>query len=115
MSITANTVDVPTYADGTYTSPRLSGLYPNSCMYLQLLDVDELPIALPATSGTATVEVSEDGVNWGTVANGTIDLTVAQYNRPSVGCPFRFARVTLAGVTGGDAVSARLVVNRWNF
>ena len=105
-------IDRPTLADGTYTSDRLSGDYPNCNFAFCCMNAEDNVVL--ATAGTVVVEVSEDGVNWGSIANGTIDLSLPAYNRPVVlGAIFRFARVTLTGVTAPEATQFRLLIYRF--
>lgn len=105
-------IDRDTLADGTYVSDQLSGDYPNTSIAFQCLDAAGDVVL--ATAGTALVEVSEDGVNWGSITNGSIDLSLTAYNRPVVlGAIFRFARVTLTGVTATGASQFRLLMSRF--
>ena len=98
-------------ADGVTVSSRLSRLYPYTCFYVQCLDADNNPVA--PTSGTVTVEISEDGVSYGSIPDGTISLNTS-YNRPSVGCPFMFARMSISDVTADGATKVRLVLQRFD-
>ena len=105
-------IDQATLADGTYVSDQLSGDYPNTSMAFQCLDAAGNVVL--ATAGTVLVEVSEDGVNWGSIANGSIDLSLSAYDRPVVlGAIFRFVRVTLTGVTAAGASQFRLLISRF--
>ncbi len=111
-----------TLTNGTQVSDRLSsGLYTDTCFYLQFFNQAAVDNRIPTGAtvvansngtGTALVEVSEDGVNWGLVTNGTITLG-GGYDRPVViGCAFKFVRLTLTGVTVSGAASLRLVMNK---
>lgn len=105
-------IDRDTLADGTYFSDKLSDICPNTNFAFCCLDAEGSVVL--ASAGTVLIEVSEDGVNWGTVANGTIDLSLPSYNRPVVlGAIFRFARVTLTGVTATGANQFRLLLCRF--
>ncbi len=61
----------------------------------------------PAT-GTVTVTASEDGYNFGSVTNGTIDVTKKDYARPNWGITFTSINVEFANVTGAITYTLRV-------
>ena len=69
------------------------GRIPNSATVIDLADL----------TGTVLIEVSEDGVNWGAVNDGSITLGSASgYVRPTLTlCPWKYMRVTLTSIVAG--------------
>lgn len=51
------------------------------------------------TAGTVKIEASDDGVNFGDITDGTINLATADYKRPNMCGPLYALRVTVTGVT----------------
>lgn len=114
---------ISSFVDGTQTLSHIGGgRYSLTCMFFQAFDAapdafgripnSANPIPIANLSGTVTIEVSEDGINWGAVTNGTVNFG-GGYDRPIVcGCGFRHVRMTLAGVSGTGLQSLRLVMDR---
>ena len=96
-------------ADGEYTTDATEDFDRG---YFALTFFDSAGDPVRPTAGTATVTVTDDGFNYGTVTNGTVDLTLTEYDRPIFGGGITGFKVVLAGVTG--AVSFECKLNMYN-
>lgn len=87
-------------ADGDLISPRMSQLYERAYVYVTFYtDATYETVATPS-AGSLTVTASEDETNYGTVNNGTIDVTTAAYNRPNWSGAIKRLKATALGITG---------------
>ena len=102
-----------TLTNGAQTQLISTGKWSDSCFVLQGFDQQadadgRIPnnasvVDLADLTGTVLIEVSEDGVNWGAVQNGSITLGSATgYVRPTLElCPWKYIRVTLTSIVVG--------------
>jgi len=51
------------------------------------------------TNGTVVITASDDGVNFGAITQGTIDLTKADYIRPNLCGPLRALKIEVKNLT----------------
>lgn len=109
--IEVNTLSVPSVADGTYTSDRISyETLLNGTAFIRFFNAEGVQVT--PSSGTALFEVSEDGFNWADITNGSVDASVTDYPRPGYTQGFvHFFRVTLTSVAGASSFEATLVKN----
>jgi len=50
------------------------------------------------TAGTVVVTASDDGVNFGAITKGTIDLSIADYVRPNLCGPLKALKIDVKGL-----------------
>lgn len=110
MSYQSYLIQAPV-SDNTFTSPSVAQ-YWERCYFAITFYSDEYITPVVPSAGTATVEVTDDLFNYGTIPNGTIDVTAVGYDRPNVSGRVAKFRATLSGVTG--ATHFKLVAHEYN-
>lgn len=99
---------------GEVTSEGLSGdlpAYYKEHQFSVTLFSDEYQTPVTPTAGTMTISVSDDGFNFGSVTNGTVDVTKSEYNRPTMTGYAKRVKATPAGVAG--ATHYQVTITSW--
>ncbi len=72
---------------------------------------DEFQTPVTPSAGTVVITVSDDGFNYGTVTNGTVNVTKEGYSRPTL---FGYAKRVKAVPTGvAGATYYQVTVTSW--
>lgn len=69
---------------------------------------DNTPVT--PSNGVATLEVTDDNHNWGTLEQSTIDLSDAAYKRPNLRGPISKARIKFLNVPLSEVNRFKLVI-----
>lgn len=77
-------VSITFYTDSTYTTP------------------------VTPTAGVTIITASEDNFNYGTIPNGTLDITAPDYDRPAVTGHITSYCVNMSGVVGASHYKLRV-------
>ena len=79
----------------------------HSTAYLSVVFYSDSELTTPVTpsAGTITFEASEDGVDYGTITDGSVNPT-GQYDRPNFAGTARFVKATCLGITGAPFYKA---------
>lgn len=98
-------------SDGDFLSPDISQQFER--MYLSVTFYSDAAYTTPVTptAGTVTITATDDGFNYGTLTDGTVDATNPAYLRPNMSGRVRKVKATVAGVTG--ATHFRVVANNY--
>lgn len=95
-------------ADGEFVSVDIPLYFERG--YFSLTFFDSSNNFVKPTAGSATVTVSDDGFNYGSITNGEIADLTKDYDRPNYAGSVRKFKISLSGVTGADKFSLRLSV-----
>lgn len=87
-------------ANGTLTSPDMSARYERGYISVTYYTDSTLTTVVTPTAGTLTVKASETAVGYGTIDQGTMDATLAEYPRPNFSGGVRHIQATALGITG---------------
>lgn len=85
----------------TKTSEEMSLVYERTYISVVLYS-DEYTTPVVPTAGTIVCTASETGESYGSVPNGTIDVTTEIYSRPSFHGPTKYIKVTPSGIVGAQ-------------
>lgn len=92
-------------ADGTLSTVEMRWQFNLGFVSVTFFSDAELTIPVTPSAGTITFEASEDGITYGSIANGAVDPTI-QYDRPNFAGSAEFVRATCAGITGAPFYKA---------
>ena len=109
MSFLSYTIE-GSVADGVIISANMSNAY-ERCYVSVLFYSDEFETVVIPSTGTLTFEASETGDKFGTITNGTVDVTTEFYDRPNFAGSVTRVRATAASITG--AVNYRATFSRF--
>lgn len=98
-------------SDGDHLSGDIDKIFKEHYISLTFFS-DEYITPITPSAGTAIVTATDDGFNYGTIENGTIDVSVAQYDRPFLWGRIKKVKVNLSGVTGATHFIA--TINSFN-
>jgi hypothetical protein len=90
--------------------------YENAYFYLEFSDSANFSniLDMSTVTGTVTITVSENKINFGSIVNGTdIDCSDPDYPRPNAAGAINWAKATATVPVGGAATHWRLVVARY--
>lgn len=98
---------------GTVTSTETSGEFPSYLREHQfsvtLFDADGKPVT--NATGKINIEVSDDGVNYGSIVSTPIDVSDPTYDRPTMTGYIKRVRVTPDSIVG--AATYEVTVTSW--
>ena len=98
-------------SDGDSLSTEISKFFERHYVSITFFS-DEYMTPLTPSAGTAIFTVTDDGFNYGTIEKGTIDVSVAEYDRPFLWGRIIKVKVNLNGVTGATHFIA--TINSFN-
>lgn len=104
---------VSPFNNGSFLSQKLDPSYPHHSFFVQFFDEDGMQV-IPS-QGTLGIQASEDGICWGDVTDGTLDISQQNYQRPLVMYTgICYVRAIFADVNPSDAASARVVIQSFS-
>lgn len=92
-------VDVPDSGSFTVQSGSIPPEYTQHYISVGYYGDPNFEEFIQPTAGTVTVEITDDGNQWGGITNGVIDLTKADYSRPNCSDRLAAVRIHVLGVT----------------
>ncbi len=87
-------------ADGDLISAKMSQRLERAYVYVTFYTDATYQTVVTPSAGSLTITASEDETNFGTVNNGTIDVTTAAYDRPNWSGGVKVVKATALGITG---------------
>lgn len=87
-------------ADGQIFSPEMNSYLERGYISVLFYTDGTLATQVTPTAGTITFEGTESQTGYGSFDKGTIDLSVATYDRPNFAGAVRRVRATCAGIVG---------------
>ena len=108
MSVLNNYKIKGSTVNGDLLSPPMGQIYERGYASVIFYTDDTYMTPVIPSAGTVRLTVSETGVRYGTVENGTVDATADQYDRPNWAGAIGQAKATFAGITGASHVIVTL-------
>jgi|TARA_R100000501_G_scaffold13697_1_gene25166 hypothetical protein len=99
-------------ADGVTISERMPTIYERGYISVLFFSDAAMTTSVIPSAGTITILASEDGLRYGTVTNGDIDVSVDPYERPNWSGQVAYISSDMSGVTG--ATHYRLSIHRFS-
>lgn len=93
-------------ADGDYFSPNMRKDLERGYISVNFYSDSEFQNLVSPTAGTITFTASEDGGNYGSLINGAVDATIANYDRPNFSGALLRVKATASGITGATHFKA---------
>ena len=69
---------------------------------------DEFKTISESPSGIAIFTASDDGVRYGTITNGTVNLSMGEYARPNLSGKIQSLKIQFSGVAGATHFKANI-------
>lgn len=100
-------------SDGVVISDPMSSAYERGYISVVFYSDDYITSVLP-TAGTLTFSASETGARFGTIQDGTVNVTTDEYDRPTFEGAVTHVKVTAKDITGNGALKYRVTINRFS-
>jgi len=87
-------------SNGTITSPSIGRFYERGYISVNFYTDATLTTLVTPSAGTLTFKASENGEQYGTITDGTVDATLVEYDRPNFSGSVGNIQATASGIIG---------------